>query len=120
MNYLNCCIAGDAGCENDVLRDKVHRIQMMLEERRQRRSARRDSHRPYPRQGSLSHCSSSHKHMMSSVDCNRPLATSSSSASSNLAANATSNSPSTPSSHAENVETSNYRKPNIEQETLAV
>ncbi|XP_070195489.1 midnolin-like isoform X2 [Littorina saxatilis] len=95
--------SGAGGGENQAMRDKVQQVQRMLEMRRQRRSARRQNQRPYP--SPANHC----LHSLAS--------TSSPSSSAFLASDphAAAN-PAT----AENVETSNYRKPNMEQETVAV
>lgn len=97
------------------MRDKVQRIQMMLEERRQRRSARRENQRPYPRPSNLSGCTS-FSHQSALIAGNKLLSGSIPSPSTPAASTTTTGA----ANHAENVETTNYRKPNMEQETVAV
>ncbi|PVD23600.1 hypothetical protein C0Q70_16872 [Pomacea canaliculata] len=101
--------------EHAVMRDKVQRIQMMLEERRQRRSARRENQRPYPRPSNLSGCTS-FSHQSALIAGNKLLSGSIPSPSTPAASTTTTGA----ANHAENVETTNYRKPNMEQETVAV
>nr|KAG5694208.1 hypothetical protein BaRGS_027184 [Batillaria attramentaria] len=106
--------------EDTALRDKVQRIQMMLEERRQRRLARRNNQRPYPPRQHLAKCASSlHPHSSSPdsiCSCQRPPTP----LTPNPDNTAASTTPTTAANHAENMETTNYRKPNMEQETVAV
>lgn len=92
--------------EEEALRDKVQHVQQMLEVRRQRRAARRQNQRPYP---------ATRAHNLPGHLAASPITSTSPSFLSDAAHNTAA-----AANHPENVEMSNYRKPNMEQETVAV
>ncbi|XP_076440853.1 LOW QUALITY PROTEIN: midnolin-like [Babylonia areolata] len=101
--------------ENVAMRHKVQFVQRMLEQRRQRRLTRRLSHRPYPSSSAPCLCTPPALSQTTTTSFPFPPTTAADAHTSSTTAGSPSG-----TGHGENLETANYRKPNMEQETVAV
>lgn len=104
--------------ENSLLRDKMQRIQMMLAQRKEQRRNRRETVAPYTSQRLLQKITSAN---ISSLSASLSTAASTSVCmAARATASAAEGSEGNPHSESSSDPSSNYCKPNIEQDSLAV